>query len=295
MLKYLLICFFTLFINHSKAQKFNDLIVSKSKDTIRCSIQQITGEGISFSTDQIPKGYLNNTQIASFKYGFYAAKSDGKYRVEGIESDTIYLHPSARILLMPSWVYMPGNISYSKGSDLSKYYNNLRNGIGINVNYERYNHWGQGLYVSGGFSHTSNHLDKILFPVNDTQSLSGPLSDRINMSYLSFGYSGIDALDSMNTIRGYAGIGVMFWNNKGEVITDFNMWAWLPILHAGFGYDRRINQKYSVQADISYSGGLIRRYTVKDENGKRDVKLNNKTDIDASRICLSIGIIKRIW
>ena len=253
MKKHLLLILFALIFNALCAQ---DLIVTESQDSINCQILAIEDGKIHFnlSADRAKMMYLPVEDVQSFLFGFYPnTVADSKYTYKK-KSD----YARFRVAAAGGYSYRTPKV---EGGLPSNYAYKLKNGYHYTVEFNYY----FNRFIGIGMNYSASHFN----PEMDTEV--GNVLDKIRLQQIIPTFN-VRILDTQKrgALVASIGLGYVDYRDKGY-FTEQNNSHFATIRGAtvgmllSVGYDIPLSQTMALYVQVSNTGGVVTRFTMKDE------------------------------
>lgn len=284
-----LVLFFPIFLvcNLVSAQ---DLIVTKSNDSIPCKITKVKKDNIYFvfrNNGEYQSTLIPLKDVESYKYDFYSENRIPKESLPGYDPYTGF-----RFALSGGYSYDPGRLNSAIDPSLEGFYDNLKSGYHLETSVIYFVDRTFGFGVKYSLFKTSNSLDNVNFIDSIGNVVTGTLASDISVSFIG----GVFATRFMgkkakNAFFINLGLGYLSYKDNQILVDPFEFTgsAFGSVLE--IGYDFAVSEDLAIGIQIGATAGRIRKLDVKSESVSETVELSDDERPGGSgRIDFSVGL-----
>jgi hypothetical protein len=291
MKKILILVSFNLFFISLNAQ---DIIITKSGDSIKCEITKVTQTDIYFrylKNGGVEKTFLPIKDIDNYQY--FHPGADNK--AGGVPPDRTY--PHIRFGAGGGYSYRLEKIPQDAG-DFKEYLQKLKSGFNIEAEAGYFIKKAYGIGLRYNFFRATNYMDNITFIVSNGHSFDtvvGNMGDNIGIHYIGpvFYYRFFNRNEKIAWLIGIS-LGYARYVNNGILMSeDVKFSASTAGISAILGADYFILKNMAIGLSLSADIGTLTSITKTYKGTTTTKKLAVQERIDISLINLTAGI--RFW
>ena len=288
---FLILAFCVLLMPIARSQ---DLIVTKTNDSIHCKITKIKSDYISFvfkKNNSYESTLIDRANVASYQRSFFKTKEIPKDSLPGFQA-----FPRHLIALNSGYSYDPGRQNTGFSPDFESYLDQLRSGFHLEASYIYYVDKSIGFGVLANYFRSSGDEAD----VSGTDEIGNPviadLSGEVNVYFIGPLFS-VRFLNKSqkNALILNTAIGYISYEEAAtyvsEIVTTGNGLGLSSII----GYTIGLNQNLSLGLQLGATSGLFRKVEIASGNNVTEVRLpDNERPVSSSRLDFSIGLRYRL-
>ncbi len=267
-----------------------DLIVTKTNDSIHCKITKVTSDHIFFvfkKNNSYENTLIDRAEVASYQRGFFKTTEIPKDSLPGFQA-----FPRQLIALNSGFSYDPGRQNAGHSPNFESYLDQLRSGFHLEASYIYYVDKSLGFGVLGNYFRSSGNEVN----VSGTDELGNPittdLSGTVNVYFIGplvslrfLNKSQKNAL-ILNTTIGYISYEEAT-TYASEIVTTGKGLG----LSSAVGYNIGLNKNISIGLQLGVTSTLFRRVEITNEGTTTEVRLpDNERLVSSARLDFSIGL-----
>lgn len=274
--------------------KSQDLIVTKTNDSIHCKITKVKSDHIYFvykKDDRYEKTLISLTEVASYHQGLFEGKKIPKDSIPGYE-----IYPRHLLTLNSGYSYDPGRRNGDFSREFENYLDQLRSGYHIEASYIYYIDKSLGFGVLGNYFRSSGQESD----VSGTDEMGNPivadLSGEVTVYFVGplFSLRFLNKSQNnaliLNTVVGYIAYEEAA-TYVSQTITTGNGLG----LTSTIGYTIGISEYLSLGVQLGATSGLFRNVEISSGNTVTTVRLpDNERPVSSARLNFSIGLSYRL-
>lgn len=288
-MKHLLFIFLSLIFLDANSQ---DLIITKSKDSIPCKIIKQKKEHIYFVYQKKDSSFrstlISMDQIISFEKDFYQEEDKiiPKTAIIGLDD---YKRYKVGIHGGLGWLIAP--LSNDIPEELVPYSRQLKSGFnyGINASYYFSKNYGVGL-VANFFKTKNSFSGHIIYEDDEGYTQYGRISDDINLIFIGPAFYYRFLMPNLKDELFFdISAGYISYKNNKTFIDDFILTSNSLSFDMGAGYDLNIQKNFYLYFYMAYRGGSFGWYDI--DNGITNERIDLEGKLESTgRIEIAIGI-----
>lgn len=268
-----------------------DLIVTKSDDSLNCKITKVKKDYVYFifkHENEVRRTLLPVSDVETYSYNFFKKGEVEEKDIKNFKGD----YKRLRIALNAGFGYQIAKIADNIPEDFRAYTKELKSGFqfGADASFFISEFVGFGIKYRG--FNSKNELANVSIEQSDGSRRFGKLSDNINVSFIgpqiSTRYLNHNAKNALivNLSLGYLG-----YSNNSLVVDSFKTSGSTLGLVYDIGYEIGISKHLSIGVQASILSGRLSKIEIEDETSTQTISLEKDQRENLSRLDFSIGLI----
>lgn len=268
-----------------------DLIVTKTGDSLNCKITKTTKDYIHFVfkyNDEIRSTLLSTNQITTYQKNYFPVSE------LPVNYARKYSSPHFRIAIDGGWQYRTAKIASGMDAEWREHYKKMKSGFhyDIQVAYFFWNNQGIELLFSRQLFEHSLGEGYLTDPQGNFVG-SGELKEKVAFNYIGANYL-IRLFDSnkKNCWLFSVGFGYMSYNDR--LLFNNNEYTKITAATLGsnmtIGYDIGLSENLGIGFKISFMGGTFRKYKQTIDGTTTNETMPDETSEGLGTIKLSVGL-----
>jgi hypothetical protein len=267
-----------------------DLIVTKSNDSIHCKITKLKKDNVYFvyeNDGQYQSTLIPLSEVGFYQHNFYAEKKIPKDSMPGFESS-----PKIRLALNGGFSYDPKKFDNSSLSGLENYYKELRSGYHIEGDFTYFFDKYIGVGVKYSLFKSSNSMDNVNFEYQNGDEATGTLADDISITFIGPQFSSRFLNKSQkNALILNSAIGYLAYKNNQLLVDPITVKGNALGFVFEIGYDIGITENLAFGVQIGATSGNIKKLKIENGPITEEIKLSGNERLQASaRLDFSLGL-----
>lgn len=261
-----------------------DLIVTKSNDSINCKITKVKNDQIYFlyqKDEAVESTLIPLKNVSSYKFKFYEEVAISKEEIPGFNKFSGF-----RIAVNGGYSYDPGRDYNTGSSTFNDYYNQLRSGFHLETDARYFFDELIGVGVRFSYFNASNELYDVF------EDPEQAYSDNIKVSYVGpqFSFRFLNK-SKKNAFLLTSSIGYLSYKNDQDYSNPIEITGSALGLVSEVGYDIGIADNWSMGIQLGITSGFIKKLTYDDGVSTQEIELpKNNRPQGSARIDFGIGI-----
>lgn len=266
-----------------------DLIVTKSNDSIHCKITKLKKDNLYFvfeNEGQYQSTLIPLSEINSYKYDFFEEKKIPKDSMPGFDDS-----PKIRLALNGGVSYDPKKFKNSSISGFDDYYNELRSGYHIEGDFIYFFDKYIGLGIKYSLFKSTNSMDNVVFEEQNGNEITGTLGDDISISFIGPQFSSrFLNKTKKNALFLHSAIGYLAYKNNQLLVDPITVKGNTVGFVFEIGYDIGITDNLAFGVQIGATSGNIKKLKIVNGAITEEVELSDDERLQASaRLDFSLG------
>ncbi len=284
-----LVPFFSIFLlcNLVSAQ---DLIVTKSNDSISCKITKVKKDNIYFvfkNNEEYQSTLMALSKVESYIYNFEKGNEVPIQAIPGYEEFS-----KLRITFNGGYSYQTGKISGEVSSELREYVRELRNGyhLGGDLTYFFSEFFGIGAQYKL-FRAETDFTNVVFFEAINNGPVNRVLRDDITISFIAAMFSTRFYNKKKNSAF-FLNSSIGYMNYKNETVVDipFQLKGNTIGFASDIGYDISVSNNLSIGLQASVLFGRLKEVERNDGNSSTTLSINQDEGGGLGRLDFSVGL-----
>ncbi|WP_207433644.1 outer membrane beta-barrel protein [Sabulibacter ruber] len=269
-----------------------DLVVTYEGDSLNCKITREAKDRLYFTF--MYKGAAKNTVLSKHLIRQYQRNyfTDGEIPETSEYQYSEQAFSRYRLGVSGGWSYRIARTADGLQPFYKEYIDNLKQGFHINGDAAYYFNEQMGAGLRYSTYHAANELDNVTATMPDGTTVTGTLSDKINITYVGPYFSSRTLnRNKLNAWIFNVGFGYLGYTDKALQVNERYTFKGSTFgLSADAGYDMRISKKLSVGLQISFVTGTLRQMEVSNGTTTQKIKLQPENYENLSRLDVSVGL-----